>query len=133
MSRWVQWRVDEFELLIDLYEREGREPSEASIANFRALLVRRAKPIEPRSTERQFRSESSIWQQLFRLVSLVEPTARSVWVPRNMQEAWDRHKERTQSREQLSGLVAKDPRTDSGRETIVEFLTLTERVISLRN
>lgn len=105
----MRWRLDEFQLLIDLVEREGFGPSVWSQEALASELKRRGAEWTNRAYEPSFRSVASIGSQLYRLSLLARGDPRGEReAPAAMRQAWALTEAGRQER--VRALVAKPSR-----------------------
>jgi hypothetical protein len=137
VARWVKWREDEYELLIDLYSEEGPSPSERSIEELRERLRERGRRYTARANEKSFRSPSSIRAQLYRLslIARNDPRAEEA-TPLLMRLVWSRHRAGTRRAAGLletplldKQLVGSRWEGKRAREDLTQFLFDLERLL----
>jgi hypothetical protein len=85
IRRW--WTTDEVRLLIDLYRRTGRRPSDAALESLRHELLEMADPEFRRDPS--YRSVDSIREQLSWVDVLARDDPRAREAPRAFRDAWD--------------------------------------------
>jgi hypothetical protein len=90
VARWVKWREDEYELLVELYRGWGDRPPEQALIELSVMLKRRGLEFTPRAAERSYRSVGSIRAQIRRLDLIARGDPRGAEAPSLMREVWQR-------------------------------------------
>lgn len=125
MTVRVRWRLDEFDLLIGLYRRQGRHPSDEGVDALQRLLRHRAKPFEARAGEPSFRSAVSIRRQLGQVEVIDRQGVETrQWVPAALREAWAFRELRERERRELEALIEEGPPVETDPRRVASFFDL---------
>lgn len=134
MARWVRWREDEYEALVDLYRRWRRRPPEEALVGLSMTLKRRGLGLTPRAGEPSFRSVGSIRAQLYRLDLVAREDPRGADAPALMQQVWRRSQGNLAD---VPTTVLEEPRIEEpprwqlspAQEQLVGFLRALDRLL----
>jgi hypothetical protein len=136
MARWERWRVGEFDLLVDLVEREGLNPRPESVQHLSNELRRLGREWSRRAEEPSFRSPGSIESQLYKISLLARGDLRAEErVPPAMRVAWEQRGGERPTARPLLAEPRRRPRKPPGhykadRAALVDFLEQLRVVLS---